>query len=425
MEIEFVNHASIIFSHKEVQLMCDPWMEGEVFDNGWRHLAPTKFQYSDFERINYIWFSHEHPDHFFPPNIKKIEEKYRKNITVLYKKTNDRKVVEFLEKLNYKNVVELEEGKWFDLSDEVQLVCHSFSHDSWMAIKQGEHTILNTNDCLVNTKELAEDILKITGDVSILMTQFSYGQFEGNSDQPEKRRAAVAKKYRQIDNQLAVFKPKYFIPMASFVYFCHEENYYMNDSINKIGDVFDYYTAKNEVKPVVLYLEDKWTLSEEYQGSDKAIESWEVHYQNVVNKPNLLSSQNISLADLNKSANSYVEQFKAKPNLFKKLKKTAPLLVYVTDFNKVMELSFEGIKDSNSNEYDVKLSSEVLSYCMKFGWGFNTTHVNGRLYHSENGFENFLKYESLSNLLNHDEEIPSLSKRAINKLKRGIKGIFK
>ena len=305
------------------------------------------------------------------------------------------------------------------------MVCHSFSHDSWMAIKQGEHTILNTNDCLVNTKELAEDILKITGDVSILMTQFSYGQFEGNSDQPEKRRAAVTKKYRQMDNQLAVFKPKYFIPMASFVYFCHEENYYMNDSINKIGDVFDYYTAKNEVKPVVLYLEDKWNLSEEYQGSDKAIEAWEVHYQDILNTPNLISSQKISLGDLNKSANSYVEQFKAKPNLFKKLKKTAPLLVYVTDFNKVMELSFEGIKDSNSNEYDVKLSSEVFSYCMKFGWGFNTTHVNGRLYHSENAFVNFLKYESLSNSLNHDEEIPSISTRAINKVKRGIKGIFK
>ena len=29
------------------------------------------------------------------------------------------------------------------------------------------------------------------------------------------------------------------------------------------------------------------------------------------------------------------------------------------------------------------------------------------------------------NLLNHDEEIPSLSTRAINKVKRGIKGIFK
>lgn len=425
MEIEFVNHASVIFSHREVQLICDPWIEGEVFDNGWRHLAPTKFHYSDFERINYIWFSHEHPDHFFPPNIKKIEEKYRNNITVLYKKTNDKKVVEFLQQLNFKKVIELEEGNWFDLSDEVQLVCHSFSHDSWMAIKQGQYTILNTNDCLINTKELAEDILKITGDISILMTQFSYGQFEGNSDQPEKRRAAVDKKFKQIDNQIAVFKPTYFIPMASFVYFCHEENYYMNDSINKIGAVYKYYIAKNEVKPVVMYLEDKWNLSEEYEGSIKAIKAWEVNYQNVLNSPNLLSSKNISLEELNKSAESYVQQFQAKPNLFKKLKKTPPLLVFVTDFNKVMELSFEGVRYSKSEIYDVKLSSEVFNYCMKFGWGFNTTHVNGRLYHSEKGFANFLKYESLSNLLNHDEQILSISRRAINKVKRGIKGIFK
>jgi len=68
MKIEFVNHASVIFYHNNIHLITDPWFNGAVFHNGWDLLAKTKFEYSNFEKISHIWISHEHPDHFTPPN---------------------------------------------------------------------------------------------------------------------------------------------------------------------------------------------------------------------------------------------------------------------------------------------------------------------------------------------------------------------
>jgi L-ascorbate metabolism protein UlaG (beta-lactamase superfamily) len=65
MEIEFVNHSSFVVRHENIVLMIDPWLEGRVFNNGWELLAKTTFGFEDFASVTHIWFSHEHPDHFF------------------------------------------------------------------------------------------------------------------------------------------------------------------------------------------------------------------------------------------------------------------------------------------------------------------------------------------------------------------------
>ena len=72
MKLKFVNHSSFIIEHNGISLISDPWLEGIVFNNGWDLISKTKLSYNDFKDINYIWFSHEHPDHFFPPNLKLI-----------------------------------------------------------------------------------------------------------------------------------------------------------------------------------------------------------------------------------------------------------------------------------------------------------------------------------------------------------------
>ena len=153
MQLEFVNHASLIFSKGDVNLITDPWIEGSVFQEGWSLLTPTKFTYDDFSRITHIWFSHEHPDHFFPPNVKKIPAEHKKNITVLYHKTNDKKVVEYCRNQGFKEVLELEPNKEYDLGDDFTIINTPFGHDSWLHIKSEGKTYLNTNDCVLNTPE--------------------------------------------------------------------------------------------------------------------------------------------------------------------------------------------------------------------------------------------------------------------------------
>lgn len=66
MQIEFINHASVLISEGDVALLTDPWYSGPAFHKGWKLLAETPEAEVDrlLDRVTHIWLSHEHPDHF-------------------------------------------------------------------------------------------------------------------------------------------------------------------------------------------------------------------------------------------------------------------------------------------------------------------------------------------------------------------------
>jgi L-ascorbate metabolism protein UlaG (beta-lactamase superfamily) len=41
MQIEFVNHASVLIRHGDIGLLCDPWYDGSAFHKSWRLLVET------------------------------------------------------------------------------------------------------------------------------------------------------------------------------------------------------------------------------------------------------------------------------------------------------------------------------------------------------------------------------------------------
>ena len=163
MKLTWVNHASFIVESGDVRLICDPWMEGRVFNQSWELLAKTVFTCEDFSKISHLWFSHEHPDHFFPPNIMKIPVKFRKQITVLYQKTIDGKVKEFCRNAGFRRIIEMSGGVEYRLGEDFSVINDKMRNDtdSWLLIRTGGATILNVNDCVfrkaAEMKKIRED----------------------------------------------------------------------------------------------------------------------------------------------------------------------------------------------------------------------------------------------------------------------------
>ena len=91
MNIKFVNHASVLFQTSNVKILTDPWYQGLVFNNGWSLLDDNEININDLD-FNYLWYSHEHPDHFNIPDLLAIDEKKRRDITILFQQTKDQKV---------------------------------------------------------------------------------------------------------------------------------------------------------------------------------------------------------------------------------------------------------------------------------------------------------------------------------------------
>ena len=93
IKFEFINHSCFSLSYNNISLTVDPWLEGTVFNKSWNLLVETPEKSLDtVKNSDFIWFSHEHPDHFNPLSIKllPLEKIY------LFQKTSDRRVVKYL-----------------------------------------------------------------------------------------------------------------------------------------------------------------------------------------------------------------------------------------------------------------------------------------------------------------------------------------
>ena len=102
MKIKFIQHASIIIDCGKNKILCDPWFTGTAFNDGWKSIHDSEVNINDLD-FNYIWFSHEHPDHFSVPDLKKLK---RKDIKILYQETIDNKVRDYCTNAGFE-VIEL------------------------------------------------------------------------------------------------------------------------------------------------------------------------------------------------------------------------------------------------------------------------------------------------------------------------------
>ena len=119
-EIEFVNHASVIISGRNISILSDPWYNGDAFNKGWNLLTETNDDHVKvlLNKITHIWISHEHPDHFSILFFKKFSDLIiKRSIKILFQNTNDKRVVRFLRKEGIK-YIELPFNKKVSLDDK-------------------------------------------------------------------------------------------------------------------------------------------------------------------------------------------------------------------------------------------------------------------------------------------------------------------
>jgi UDP-MurNAc hydroxylase len=378
MKLTWVNHASFLLDTGEIRLITDPWFEGTAFNNGWRLMSPTRMTYDDFATVTHIWFSHEHPDHFSPPNLKKIPEAIRRRITVLFHETRDKRVVNVCRAMGFA-IQELPDRKPVQITNGFSAVCGiNELIDSWIAINANGTRILNLNDCVFPTeRELTEAQDAAGGPVDLLLSQFSYANWVGNPDDVATHRAHALRKREEMATQIRHIKPKQFIPFASYVYFCHSENFFMNRSVNKIDDVYRFLVDELKQESVVLYPDDSWEIGTKWDSS-VAIQNYEADFKMDMSATPGTSAA-VALSELQKAMGELAGKCFAKNNPLV-LKSMPVAVVHLSDIKRDVEISFRrGIRETRASQTkDLVLSSDSLMYCIKTDWGGETLKINGR-----------------------------------------------
>jgi DNA-binding transcriptional MerR regulator len=376
MWIEWVNHASFILESGEMRLICDPWLEGTICDNGWRLLSPTRTLYEDFSTITHIWFSHEHPDHFNPPNLRKIPEAYRRSVTILFHHTRDKRVINFCKSLGFK-IQELPELQKVEIAEGVTLLSGMQDLiDSWMSIQAEGKTLLNMNDCAFDRSSDLEAIRKTNGKVDLLLSQFSFANWIGNPDELESHQRQVQRKRAEMARQIRLFTPAQFIPFASFVYFCHAENFHMNSRMHRIRDAYEYAANELQVPTIVLYPKDRWEVGAPHDSSD-ALRSYDLDYERAL-AASPVTSDPVDITRLRAAATAMFTKCAANNNRAI-LYAFTPAVVRLSDLGVDVELSFRRRWSQVSRKQpDIITSSESLLNCLITDWGGETLMMNGR-----------------------------------------------
>lgn len=380
--IRFVNHASFVVETRGVRLLCDPWIAGSAFHNGWNLLKEVP--HPGLDQIDFIWFSHEHPDHFSVSFLRSIAPERRAAITVLYQKTRDRRILQFCEQLGF-NTRELAHAEPTTLTDGLRVTCGQIPfYDSWLLIETPERRILNTNDCILERPGQLNAIRKHVQSCDILFTQFSYANWQDSRDNREALRALAREKLRRVAVQCEAFSPQFVVPFASFAYFSHVENAYMNADVNRPAAAVRFIEANCKAKPVLLTPNECWDGLSPHDNRP-AVDWWERAYFEAMGREKNKAGASVPFVDLCLKAEGAIRRVKAKNNFslvtaLQRMGLISRVDFYLTDtdetvsFDWVNGLSF--IKDSPFRTID--MHSETLAFIFENDFGVDTVNVNAR-----------------------------------------------
>lgn len=386
MKIEFVSHAGFIVEAAKKKIFIDPWTKSKTFNESWALLAGDIEV--DYSEIDYIFVTHEHPDHFNFPTLKSIDVNDKKRIKILYQKHASTRLKDAFEKLGFSQIIELPIYKWTNI-DNIELYCGSAgSMDSFLAIKSENKTILNLNDCVFRKKQY-EYISRQIGKIDFLFTQFSFANWVGNQ---EDEMRASEKKIGDIFLQKQIFSPKYIVPFASFVYFCNEENSRMNNWINTPKDI----TQIKIPEIQFMYPHDKIDTDNVSFNSNLAVEKYMNDLKQCSIDP---TPAQVTFQEIVKAIEVNLELFKKKIKYpFRRMVK--PFGIYIHDLDKSIYIDPRNGKWTETTKENTRYSmcSQVCWYTFKYEWGTGTLIVSG-MFLDEKYPEPTSKYFFFQNML--------------------------
>jgi hypothetical protein len=384
--IQFINHASVIIQGDNISVLSDPWYQGDAFHKGWNLLCETSDDQSIdvLNQITHIWISHEHPDHFSIPFFKKFFKQINeRKIKVLFQDTKDKRVVQFLKNLSVE-YYELQDNVNLKLDESFSVTClkDGFYDSALLVINQNEK-ILNLNDCEVSDQSKGKEIFSKTGEVDVLLTQFSYAAWKGGVANKKWRAEAALEKLKTLELQISIFNPKFVIPFASFVYFSNEKNLYLNDSINKPSDVID---KLKDCKSNVIIMQPNDVIGGnfEHTSNARAIDFWRQHYSEIKQK-NINFYDTVNYELICESFAKYCERISSKNNMrfIALIRSISPIplfnavVVHVFDLNITLQFDYVSKKIEQTTQAPmICLNSESLHFLFSNSFGFDTLTVN-------------------------------------------------
>lgn len=244
MKAQYLTSASVALGD-EVKILCDPWLEDGAYYGSWAHYPPLPFEPEDFADVDFIYISHIHPDHSHEGTLEKLD----KSTPVLIHDYRWDYLKDYLEGVGFEEVIELPNNQRTHLKGDYHInilaadscnpeLCGNFfgcdwyqdeseadgstQVDSMAVIDDGEHVVVDTNDCPYPLAEQALwNIKDQYGDIDALFHQYTAAQFYPQRMIDYTHEEKIAERDRVIDEKLEyaekfvkLLEPDYYLPFA-------------------------------------------------------------------------------------------------------------------------------------------------------------------------------------------------------------------
>jgi UDP-MurNAc hydroxylase len=138
-------------------ILIDPWLSEGAYFGTWFHthlLADAGVTPENVAKgVDYLFLSHEHPDHFDPTTLRY----FSKDTPVLICRFTTPKFRLILERLGFRNVHEMPPGEELKINDGLKVTVFGsaeYTNDSAILIESEGCTLFNETDCKLNFADL-------------------------------------------------------------------------------------------------------------------------------------------------------------------------------------------------------------------------------------------------------------------------------
>ncbi len=249
--IRFFNHAYLNIKGENFSFSTDPWAIGPAFNSGWWLKNKTKKDWiSELNQSDFIYISHNHPDHLHPLTLSKLNKK----IPIVVPNFITKSTEKYIDELGFENIQTLEFNQLYNLNETDLylsiLKSGDFREDSGIYFSNGKFTgLLSVDSNMINFEKLPK--------VDFYGSAFAggasgYPLMFDNYTKDQKieicKRSKNFVKKKKFDH-LVNIKPKFFMPYAGFFQekLIRDKEVFDNNQKNSIDD-YEEFCRKNEIQ---------------------------------------------------------------------------------------------------------------------------------------------------------------------------------
>lgn len=236
MKISYLGHTCVLVETAGRRVLCDPWLTDPAYVNSWWHWPPVDVDPRSLDPVDFIYLSHDHPDHFDPKTLVH----FRRDTPIVIGNFTERPLSILLRRLGFTDVRPLDFWKPHEVFPGLFALLTPSNHGVWdthdtsLALWSGDGAVYDGNDCILED-EFAFRLKALAPPLDVALLPFTPNfhypacfRFPTEADKADVLRRMKQKNLERFARLTEILSPRYVVPFSSPYVLLGDEEFHLN-----------------------------------------------------------------------------------------------------------------------------------------------------------------------------------------------------